>query len=128
MADEPAQPDEQRPWPPEVYSLDYAPPETGATSRKIASMIGGLFLSSAVLLFVGAVCYPYSIVGPPARPPEPRAWPAVAAWLVLAVGAMVGAAFLLGRRPLVAARWFVMGLLIGTGLVALLEGACYANP
>lgn len=124
MADEPVKPDDEPRPPHGVYSLNYAPPESAPVRRKVGALIGGGFIAVMILLVVGALAYPY----PLGRPSGPTLWRAVAAWALLAIGAWAGVAFLARRRPLAPSRWFIMGLLIGTGIVALLEGACYAKP
>ena len=109
--------------------LDYAPPP-GKVARVPApvSFTGGFVLAVGALGCLGSVWY--TSVRPIGGPTLPRpALPVlpIFTFAVMAVGAVVGVVFLTGQHRAGHPRWFLLGLLVGLGLTALLEGICFTT-
>jgi hypothetical protein len=106
--------------------LDYAPPEqTPPPGMFVLLLLIGVAVGAAGVVVVGCFGFVslYSIAGAAPRPAV-ALWP-VAIWV--AAGSLAGwAAYYMWRRRL--RNPFVLGLLLGAGTMALIEGACFANP
>lgn len=128
MADEsqgePAAPDPV----PHPQPLDYGTPDRISSAGKVFAVLGGAFMTIVVVAIVGAGLYPYSIAGVPSSTPERIHWLPVSIFLALGCGGVAGTVLLWLRRPRAAHFWFVGGVLIGLGIMGLLEGVCYARP
>jgi hypothetical protein len=103
-------PQNQRPLP-----LDYRPPrDEPYDARFVAHAIGGSILTAAALVAIvfGTILLCLSRGG--------------AAWIpcgLITVAALVGLSIVLYRNP--RRRGWAVGLWIGVGLAALIEGACF---
>jgi hypothetical protein len=83
-------------------------------------IVGVIFLGIGVFEAAG-----YTIGGPPtATPNHPILWPVVF-FGVLVIGAMIGLVYALRAAH---RSWLVIGLLIGGGILALIEGICFVSP
>jgi hypothetical protein len=126
MADDPIVPQKElHQGAPSPSPLDYQTPVP--VPRRVhpsVPFIGGLLLSIGPIAFVSAGVFmtAYNGYGPNPRSPN---WLTVGSYLVIAVLAVAGC-FIIKRKPMGGSRWFVLGLLIGTGLTGLLEGVCFA--
>ena len=113
---------------PPLQPLDYGRADRGEFGKTAGIVLFGMVCAALVLLASGCTVFlalNYPIAGPtmPNRPPPPKGPPI--AYGILAFAAVPALVPILRTRP---RRWFVVGLLLGTGIVSLLEGACFMNP
>jgi hypothetical protein len=95
---------------------------------KVFAVLAGAFMSIVVVAIVGAGLYPYSIFGVPPSTHEKVHWLPASIFLALGCGGVAGTVLLWLRKPRAAHAWFVGGILIGLGIMGLLEGVCDARP
>jgi hypothetical protein len=115
--------DEPQPHPPQLDYLSPEPPNPKrATFLAFAGFVAGVTLVSAGGCGVFNLAGYY--IGGPALPTPPKTWWPAALFFALVVVSFVGAvlAYRSGSRP-----WFLIGALIGAGLMSLVEGTCFAN-
>jgi hypothetical protein len=123
MSQEPSQ------SPRRLEPLDYGRPEQNNPWLAITLIPVGIMMGAVTVFFVGifvmsAVGYPNFEASTAQRPLVNR-WPTV-----LFLGLVLAAIFGLiraWRRPKRSFRWLVIGLLLGVGLMSLLEGFCFAT-
>ena len=60
--------------------------------------------------------------------PHPPSWPSVAVWIAITLLCVAGGIWTVIGRKSRSRRWFVIGLLLGVGVTALIEGVCFAKP
>jgi len=113
--------------------LAYAEPRKGdqptwvRTLIPVGSALLGVAAGVVIVIFGGcgvmnAVGYPY--IGPPSAPRPPFQWWPPTLFFAAVIGSAVGAVMLYrAHKP-----WFLVGLLIGIGVMSLVEGLCFANP
>jgi hypothetical protein len=100
--------------------LDYAPPPKPKRREKVSAAVLGALLTILVVGVISAFAWAY-----PGPLPARRRGTAVL-FLGLTVFAFIATAIFLRRRPLRPSGWFVAGMLIGLGIIGLLEGACWS--
>jgi hypothetical protein len=108
---------------PSPRPLDYQTPAADPNlRRRVAQFICGLILSMGSIgyasanLFLTTYVFGYGTNG--------RSWHVVEVYAFIAVVGILGCVMIKGRL-LGGWRWFVLGLLIGTGLTGLLAGICF---
>jgi len=105
---------------PSPLPLDYAPPPKPKRREKVSATVLGALLMIFVVGVISAFAWPYP------GPPSASRRGAAVLFLGLTVFAFIATAMFLRRRPLRPSGWFVAGMLIGLGIVGLLEGACWS--
>ena len=110
----------------EPQPLDYARPQSSSAGSAAGLFLLGAICGVAAVLFAGCgvfnvIGYPY--IAGPTLPPPPSRWSAVFLFLVIMVGAIAGTVVLYRKTR----RWFFIGLLLGIGIMSLLEGLCFAS-
>lgn len=108
--------------------LGYGPRDPSARTWKVFLALTGAVSSVVVVGFFAAIFFPYPLFEAPRPQTVKPVWWAVAMFFATAIGGIIGTALLFTRRPLKRVGWFFIGVLIGLGLIGLLEGMCYANP
>jgi uncharacterized membrane protein YbhN (UPF0104 family) len=107
--------------------LEYFNPEPPKWNDALAVAAAGAVLGIVIVIFGGfgvmnVVGYPLIAGG--TLPPPAVQWWAPMLFFAVVIGSATGAVLLYrAKRP-----WFLIGLLIGIGLMSLVEGLCFANP
>jgi hypothetical protein len=125
MADEPEQPG---PPPPEPAELEYQPlrdarrEQAGVGARMVTPIVIGAFggIIGVLALGFGVAVAGNAIRIHPTDPPVP-----IWTWLIFfaLAGSALLAAILAGRHR----QWLLLGLMLGCGLMSLIEGLCFAG-
>ena len=109
--------------------LDYSPPPVPSSSGGIlamASFASGFVMAVGVSGCLGAIWYANvkPIGGPSTTHPSPPLLP-ILTFAAIAIAAVIG--IVLTTRQIRAGipRWYLLGLLVGVGVTALLEGICF---
>src|SRR5207253_2819652 len=121
------EPDQSQPSEQDKPVLDYAKQAPGDIRRKLLVCGSGVVVAIPAVLFLGCGVFnagDYHIGGVPPNPQPQHVWP-IASFAALAIAAAIGLYFAFTAEN---RRWFVIGLLLGTGIMALIEGACFLNP
>ena len=108
----------------EPPKLDYARPEEGRVGRMAAASAGGFVLGVTIIVFAGFGVFTTSASGTSFGPGGPVWW-AVAMFFVLTAGSAAGIVAIALRPP---RRYFFIGMLLGIGVMSLIEGVCFVNP
>lgn len=98
-------------------TLDYRPPDRSG-SRYPGVAVGGFLLAVALQGCLAAM---------PCFSGNTTRWPILVVFAIAAVGAVVGMIFMRRRKPFSTWAYFLFGLLLGTGVTALVEGVCFAT-
>lgn len=94
----------------------------GETTARALRYFGGLLLAMFVVAVIGCLGFPFL-----QRPhPFMRRYIVGFALVAITAGVALAVAFLKGDKE--RRRWFLLGLLTGLCVSALLEGLCFANP
>jgi hypothetical protein len=107
--------------------LDYAPPapKSGGVAAPV-SFTGGFVLAVGALGCLGSMWYVnLKPIGGPTLPHQAPPVLPVFTFAIMAVGAVVGIVLITRQQRAGHPRWFLLGLLVGLGLTALLEGICF---
>jgi hypothetical protein len=106
--------------------LDYRTPEDRSVARRraVGAATAGFLVSAAIIGFAGFVVFlPIGLSHPyPSGAPKHHWMPVVSFFLVALIAFMLAA--YVGRTRLLS-RFFLLGFLIGTGFLGLLEGVCF---
>lgn len=101
--------------------LDYHPPDPPKKGPPAAA-VGGFILAVALQGCLAMGPYLSTRVPPP---PHASSWPMLLVFAVLEVAAVAGVVLMSRRRPFGSWAYFLVGLLLGTGVTALVEGVCF---
>ena len=108
--------------------LEYRQLEKPRNGAAVAAFLLGFVLSIAAVAAIGVGVFlqthPYFPYAPP--PPTKPNWAPLLIFFAVTVSTLALSVHVWRARP--RGRWFWLGLLIGTGLVGLLEGACNGSP
>lgn len=102
-------------------TLNYRPPDPRG-SRYPGVAVGGFLLAVALQGCVAVIPY-WSIQSSPSG--NGTRWPMLLAFAVVETGAVTGMILMRRRKPFSTWAYFFFGLLLGTGVTALIEGACF---
>jgi len=105
--------------------LDYGAPPKRNLLSDLGVISGGVLVSIVLVGWVGMGAWLAPRLGHPS-PPVPRAWGWIVAFFASAIFGLFTALVLWRRRPLGRMKLFLLGLLIGLGVIGLLEGACWS--
>ena len=104
-------------------TLEYRPPAPRG-SRYPGVAVGGFLLAVALQGCLAVMPY-FSIQSSP--PGNATRWPMLLVFAIAAAGAVVGMVFMRRRKPFSTWAYFLFGLLLGTGVTALIEGVCFVT-
>ena len=109
----------------EAPKLDYQTPQATTPQLAFRPLLGGFMLAVAITTFSG--CVVFAALGGGIDGPAPQtSYPTIFGYLAVGLAALSGGIYMLIARA--AQRWFIIGALLGLGVMALVEGLCFANP
>jgi hypothetical protein len=115
-------PQHEHPPPP---TLDYLNPRASTPRLAFRPLVGGFILAIAITTFSG--CIVFAALGGGIDGPAPStSYPTIFGYLALGIASLGGGIVMLVRAQ--ARGWFVIGALLGLGVMGLIEGMCFANP